>query len=447
MRIVYIVPGPAGPFFEKNSLREQALVAELRWFGHDVLFLPLLFPLTPGKDEGARAEEIPVFGGAVRIYSHHCFPYLAEHAPEWLWRQLDKPGLRRKIAKHVLGSPRRFSEFIKDALDGRNGPLVAEMKNLCQWLLQQKKPDIILLSTPFLLGMASMLKNKIRVPVACAMNSEFEDIAHIRGPEGIILLTKLRSVVGDADGFLSISHFHAERIRNRLGVPDSAIRAVHPGLYIDDFPVTASPETPVIGVIVRGEPAGNEMNASLAISTLRRCVGAKSIPIRVAVERDVLHRFENHKSIFEAGGKVETLPQTSEKLQPFLRDFSILVFIHGSPQPAFDILVLDALACGIPVVIPDTGANPEIAAFSNAAYLYHNAAEMAEKTTLLLSKTGAKADAVRTEARRSVEHCFSMPRLAQETAEALQTIINRCSRSQEAWAVRPRTAPQSDSTS
>ncbi len=92
MRIVYIIPGPAGPFFEKNSLREQALVAELRWCGHDVLFVPVLFPLnddTPTALSG-EADLLPI--GAVRLYARQSLPTLSRHAPEWVWRAMDRPG-------------------------------------------------------------------------------------------------------------------------------------------------------------------------------------------------------------------------------------------------------------------------------------------------------------------------------------------------------------------
>ncbi len=447
MRIVYLVPGPAGPLFEKNSFREQALVAELRWFGHEVILLPLIFPLTPGLDGGSPAEAIPLFGGAVRVYARHCFPFLANHAPEWIWRHLDKPKTRHQIATHVLGSPKRFSEFMKDALDGRNGQLVTEMKHLCTWLLEQKKPDIILLSTPLLLGTATMLKRSIRVPISCAMNSELEDISHIRGPEGIVLLTKLRSVVGDADGFIPVSHFHAARIQNRLGIPDSAVRVVHPGIYADDYTASEPPATSVLGVIVRGEPAATEMSIPFAVSMLKRTVALSGIPIRVAVEWSPLHRTEPLKNISDAGGKVETLPLDEDKRQQYLRQFSALVFIHGNPLPAFDIVILEALACGVPVIIPDNGANREITAFSNAVYLYHDPASLADKAAALLSMPAAEYHSVRAEARRSIEHCFSMPRMAQETAEALQGILNRCSRGQEAWVIRTPTAQKQSTES
>ena len=441
MRIVYLVPGPAGPFFEKNSLREQALVADLRWCGHDVLLVPLLFPLTPNAGIRPDTADIPVRGGAVRIYSRHALPTLARYAPDWLWRRLDAPWLRRKIAHRVLDSPKRFSEFMRDALDGRNGPLVAEMENLGAWLQQQRKPDMLLLSTPFLLGTAAMLKRRVSAPVCCAMNSELEDMSHLRGPEGIILLTKLRGMIADADGFIPVSHFHAERIQNRFGIPEQTIRTVHPGIDCADFTPAPLPPEPAIGIIVRGASEREDLAMPHIVSLLQRLVFTPPIALKVARAANLLPSNPRQQQTAETGIKVETLPESVAKLSHFFSSFTILIFLHGAPAPAFNYLVLEALASGIPVVLPDTGANAEIAAFCPAVFLYQNADSLTRQTQKILALSRDTAHALRLEARRSVEHYFSLPRMAQETADALQTIINRCTRRQDTWAIRPATPP------
>ena len=45
MRILKIIPGSGDGFLCENCLRDQALVAELRWAGHDVLLVPLYLPI------------------------------------------------------------------------------------------------------------------------------------------------------------------------------------------------------------------------------------------------------------------------------------------------------------------------------------------------------------------------------------------------------------------
>ena len=438
MRIVYIIPGPAGPFFEKNSLREQALVAELRWYGHDVLFVPLLFPMSPsGAETASPAEEVPMLGGAVRVYLRLRLPFLSRHAPEWLWRCMGAPYLRNRLAKHVLASPRRLCDFIKDAMDGRNGALTDEIQALCEWLLRQRKPDVVLLSTPFLLGIAPMLKSALRVPVSCSMNSELEDIAHLRGPDAIIMTTKLRGIVGDSDGFIPSSQYHSERIQSRLGIPVSSTRPVHPGIDAEPFAFSPRPSSPAIGIIVRGESSPKTASPAMAVSSLRQIAVTSAVAIQVAREHHPMRQDHDSRNITDAGGSVETLPRSEEALRHFFSTLSVAVFIHSEPLPAFDFMILEALACGVPVVLPDSGANREIAALSDAVSLYEGVASMANAVAKILSCTPESQEAMRRTARHSVEHCFCMPRMAQETAEALQSIINRRAPAPELRPNRP----------
>ena len=439
MRIVYIIPGPAGPFFEKNSLREQALVAELRWCGHDVLFVPVLFPLNDDTPTALAGEAglLPI--GAVRLYARQSLPALSRHAPEWVWRAIDRPFLRKHVIKRVMGSPKRFNEFIKDALDGRNGALSTEIENLSNWLRSHKKPDVVYLSTPFLLGVAPMMKKALRVPIACAMNSELDEISHLRGPDAIIMLTKLRSAVSDADGFIPVSNFHSERVQRRLGIATSATRPVHPGIYVDDIPVAPPPETAAIGVIVREGGTPSAISPAIAVSVLKQPDTAGNRTIRVALEASPLRTSRRRhdegvvRGVTDAGGSVETLPRNDIELRTFLASLDVAVFIHPEQPPSFDFAVLEALACGVPVLLPDTGANREIAGLSDAVFLYGSVYEMGAEAAKLSAASSEEKAALRRTARSSVEHCFSMPRMAQETAEALQTIISRNSPPPETW--------------
>ncbi|NLB69645.1 MAG: glycosyltransferase family 4 protein [Lentisphaerae bacterium] len=445
MRIVYIIPGPAGPLFEKNSLREQGLVAELRWDGHDVLFVPILFPLGSGTPVSLPSEAEPLLVGAVRVYARQSMPALARHAPEWFWRLVDKPLVRKFVAKRVMATPKRFSDFMKDVLDGRNGALVAEINKLCEWLKAHQKPDIIYLSTPFLLGIAPMLKRALRVPVACAMNSELEEISHLQGPDAIILLTKLRSAVPDADGFIPVSNYHSQRIHRRLGIATSATRFVHPGIYIDNIPPTPPPDVSSIGILVREGGKPSTISPATVVTALSKNKSSRGIPIRVAFETSLMRKSgkkrksrkdQKIRSIIDAGGSVETLPQDEEELHAFLGTHDIIIFIHPEQCPAFDYAIIEALACSVPVLLPDNGANSEIAGLSNAVFLYSDVNKILTVVAKVMAMPGEAKASLRAKARYSVEHCFSMPRMARETADALQGIINRNSPPPESWPLR-----------
>ena len=432
MRIAYIIPGPAGPYFEKNSQREQALVEELRWNGHDVLFVPILFPLKPGPRDVEAADEVPLFGGAVRVYLNHIAPRLSSRMPGWLWTALDRPALRSQAARRVMRSRQRLAEFLKDALDGRNGALLAGMEDLCGWLCHEQRPDVVLLSTPFLLGLAPVLRSALRTPIACAMNSELEDLAMLEGPEAIVLLTKLRSAVASADGFITTSHFHSERVQKRLGVPVASTRHVHPGIQAAADSAAEPPATPCVGLIVRGDSARCGLGAEAAKAAIRRRLGP-DVTVRVVFEPNP---FLPRREALRGRRGDETVPESDGANQALLGTFSAAVFLHPDPPPAFDHLVLEALACGTPAVLPDSGANREIAGLSDATMLYDGVETLAAAVAAFVGAAPARRAELRQLARRSVEHCFSIPRMALETAEALQAIIARNSGPQDAWSAR-----------
>ena len=86
--------------------------------------------------------------------------------------------------------------------------------------------------------------------------------------------------------------------------------------------------------------------------------------------------------------------------------------------------------------MPDSGANREIAGLSDATMLYDGVETLAAAVAAFVGAAPARRAELRQLARRSVEHCFSIPRMALETAEALQAIIARNSGPQDAWSAR-----------
>ena len=74
MNIVQITPG-AGGMYCGNCFRDNALVAELRRQGHDVLMIPLYLPMT--LDEADESAGTPVFFGGISVYLEQQIPLFA----------------------------------------------------------------------------------------------------------------------------------------------------------------------------------------------------------------------------------------------------------------------------------------------------------------------------------------------------------------------------------
>ena len=455
MRIVDILTGPVAPFFEQSSQNGQALVAELRWAGHDVVLIPVLFPLINGSGSSAdfETDQVPLFGGAAHIYASHCIPFLADNLPKWLWSNVCDPIFRRHLAKYILKSPERFGNFILDALNGENGRLSKEIDALCDWLAEKTPSDIILFSSPLLLGIAPMIKQRSGIPVTCYMSTELEDLPHIGAARRTAVLAKMRSLIREADGFISISHFHARRIHKNFGAPISYIKTVHPGIELDSVSVRSLPESRIAGFVVR-EHSGEELrNACGVLNTLSPLLKKKDIKPYLIMEADTSAKkvstsvLNNALNLFAAaGGEIIRFTGIRSSMRKIFSRASMLIFIHSEPLPAFDMRILEAMACGVPVVVPNNGANGEIAALSNGVLLYDNYKSAALTAALDIISSDANLLNMSNEARHSIELYFSMPQTAKRVVEVLESIKNRVSPKLKAVQSKPKRNPESKYT-
>ena len=83
-----------------NCFRDNALVAEFRRRGHEVLMIPLYLPMT--LDEEDQSSGIPVFFGGINVYLEQKLPLLGK-MPDWLHKQLASPGLLKWASGRLFG--------------------------------------------------------------------------------------------------------------------------------------------------------------------------------------------------------------------------------------------------------------------------------------------------------------------------------------------------------
>jgi glycosyltransferase involved in cell wall biosynthesis len=460
MNIVQITPG-AGGMYCGNCFRDNALVAELRKLGHQVLMVPLYLPMTLDEEDQSRGT--PIFFNGINVYLEQKSSLL-RHAPDWLHRFLGSPALLRWAAgKAAKTRPEDVGELTISMLRGEEGNQSRELDELIRWLKQHPHPDVICLSNALLVGLVRKLKRELRAPVVCMLQGEDYFLDSLPQSWRELAWKTLAERAAEVDLFIAPSRYFAELMGQRLNVPADRVRVVFNGINLDGyrkveptpdpsqegssrsstpghFPSwegpgvgksTSTESAPVLGYFARMCREKGLDRLVEAFILLKRREGMKNLKLRVGGgcgpldepfvntlrERlktsGVLHDVEFHPN-----------PDRGAKLE-FLRSLSVFCVpaLYGE---AFGLYLIEALASGLPVVQPRTASFPELIEATGGGVLYEpgdvNALASAVESLLLNPE---RLRALGEAGRKSVQRDFSAGRMAENIARVFQQVFPR----------------------
>lgn len=442
MRILLLTPG-TGNFLCGSCLRDNDLARGLRALGHDALILPLYLPFFL---EEPPAEE-PVRLGGINAYLAERFR-AARFAPRWMTGLLDAPRLLRWAAgRSDMTDPRGLGEMTLSMVRGADGPQAREIQRLLAGLPAGDRPDLVLLSNAMLLGLAAPLARHFGAPIACTLQGEEPFLDSLPEPYRARAWEELRARAGDADLFLAVSSWYGERLAARLGIERSKLHVVHNGIDVGTFaPAAAS----VNGAARREPPGTTAPHRRPTVGYLARMCRDKGLHTLVAAFRLLKERGRVPDVALEAVGVVlpgdrayvaglaaeleraglggdfafhANVPR-EEKLA-FLRRIDVLS-VPATYAESFGLYVLEALACGVPVVQPRHAAFPEILAATGGGLLCEpdDPRSLAEALEQLLADP-ARARALGEEGRRAVRERFTLERMAGDVARLGGNCVRR----------------------
>jgi glycosyltransferase involved in cell wall biosynthesis len=428
MRIVQLTPG-AGGMFCGGCMRDNALVAALRKMGHDALLLPLYMPLTTDEPDNSQRQ---IFFGGLNVYLQQKLK-LFRRTPRWLDKLLDSRSLLNFAAKFaVKTSPQELGDLTLSMLRGEEGKQAKELDKLLDFFSTQPKPEIVVLSNALLIGMARRLHEELKVPVVSTLQGE--DFFLDGLPERVRDESwgVLRERAKDVDGFIAVSRYYAGVMQNRLSIPVEKMHVVLNGINLDGYtPAQTTPSQPTIGFLARMAPEKglrtllaafqilvNRGNVPLARLKIGGSLTAMDAKFVAEIKRDVTHaklaeRVSFHPNL-ERAQKIE-----------FLQSLSVLSVpaVYGE---AFGLFVIEALACGVPVVQPDHGGFSEILQKTGGGLLCKpgDAVDLAAKLERLLLDESLRS-ALGAGGRGRVLEEFSIERMTQDALCAYDSIKNR----------------------
>lgn len=397
MHLVHLTPG-TGTFHCGSCLRDHALIKGLRNLGHDAMIVPLYLPMVTDGDESDANQ--PVHVGGISLYLQEKLPWFHK-MPAFVHRWLNDPKrLRAASLRMGMTGAKDLGRMTVGSLVGEKGRQWAEWKKLIEWLKQQPKIDVVSLSNSMLTGLAKAIKEETGAKVVVSLQGEDAFLDTLIQPYRDKAWSALSENARHVDRFISPSRYYADLMGSRMDVGSEKMAVVMNGIDASPLPV-AQPDAaaPTIGYFARmihGKGLTVVVDAFIElvkrhrIPNLRLKIGGAVTPVDEAYIAGL------KKKLADAGwlDRVEWLPNVDlEGKAQFFRDLTVFTVpaIYGE---AFGLYVPEAMAAGVPVVQPESGAFPELIAATGGGVLckHDDAISLADELQRLLEDSALREE-------------------------------------------------------
>jgi glycosyltransferase involved in cell wall biosynthesis len=347
-----------------SCLRDNAMATELMKRGHDVLLLPVYTPTL--TDEPNVSNDHVVLGG-ISAYLEQYVP-LFRKTPRWLDRLWDsKTALNLATRRSLSTNPKTLGEMTVSVLKGEGGFQRKEIDKFVDWVKDEAPPDVVNIPYTLLLGLAEPLKRALNAPILCTLQGEDLFLDNLQEPYRTQSLDLIRDHLPHVDLFLSVSQYYAEFMPGYLGIPREKIRVVPIGINPEGFELRntnrSGPFTvgffgriaPEKGLHVLAE-AYRIARQSGELGDARLEAAGYMAPDCKPYLDEIQKRLQDAGlgSEFHYRGAVER----AEKIE-FLRSLDVMSMPATYDEPK-GVSLLEAMACGVPLVQPRRGSFTEI---------------------------------------------------------------------------------------
>lgn len=436
MKVVYLVAG-AGGMYCGACLHSNALAVAVQKAGEEVLVGPAYTPILT-EEEPAPSGRM-VFGG-INVYLQEKWS-LFRRTPWLLDRLLDRPGLVKWLGKFSSSRrPETLGALTVSMLRGEHGRQAKELDKMLAWLEQEIRPDVVHLSTVMLVGMVRGIVRRLGVPVVSTLSGEDIFLERIPEPHYREARGLLRERCGELSAAVALNGYFADFMAQYAAMPRERIHVVRPGLNLAGYgqPGVRSAESgnrdasrPVtIGYLARICP---EKGLHLLAEAFERLAGDERLPslrllaggyldpadrpylagiqARLA-ERGLAERFQYVGSL-DRGQKLSLLESF---------DVMALPTVYAESK---GMSVIEAWASGVPVVLPDHGAFPEMVADTGGGLLCraHDVASLADALRQLLLDP-QRAAALGRQAQQVVHERYHADRMAREMIDLYRRLVS-----------------------
>jgi glycosyltransferase involved in cell wall biosynthesis len=345
--------------------------------------------------------------------------------PRWMDRLFNGKGLLKAVAKRShLTSAKEQGEMTCSMLRLEESNLGKEVDKLVEWLERDGKPEVVVLSNALLAGLIRELKKRLEVPVVCTFQGEDSFLDGLPDPWKGEAWKEMAMRVADADALVSPSSYYATVMEERLGLETSAIDVIPNGIDLAGYEMNKGGEK--IGYLAR---MCHAKGLGLLVDAF---IHLNDPLLRLAVAGtmgggDDVYVAALQKKLKKAGLQdcVEWLPDLDreEKLD-FLQSLSVFSVPVTYPE-AFGLYLVEAMACGVPVVMPNASAFPEILEEAGCGILVepNSSKDLARGIREMLENPDRKA--MGEKGRRAVEDRYHVGAMASEFEKVFGKVVSK----------------------
>jgi len=347
-----------------SCLRDNAMATELMKRGHDVLLLPVYTPTL--TDEPNVSNDHVVLGG-ISAYLEQYVP-LFRKTPRWLDRLWDsKTALNLATRRSLSTNPKMLGEMTVSVLKGEGGFQRKEIDKFIDWVKNEAPPDVVSLPYTLLLGLAQPIKHALNVPILCTLQGEDLFLDNLQEPYRTQSLDLIRDHLLHVDLFLSVSDYYADFMPGYLGIPREKIRVVPIGINPEGFELRHADRSGpfTVGFFGRIAPEKGLHVLAEAYQIARQSgelpearleaagyIAPDSKPYLEAIQKRLhdagLGNEFHYRGVLERADKIA-----------FLRRLDVMSMPATYDEPK-GVSLLEAMACGVPLVQPRRGSFTEI---------------------------------------------------------------------------------------
>lgn len=435
MKIIYIASGAANMYCG-SCMHDNSLAAAMKAAGEDVHMFPLYTPMR--LDEESVGERHIFFGG-IQAYLMQRYPR-PFFGRKTLLKLAGSQAILRLMPKFDIGSavdPAANAQLAVSMMMGEEGNQRELLYEMTEWIAEHYQPDVIHITNALLIGVAREMKRRLKVPVTCGLHGEDIFLEGMPQPYQRQALDLIRERAADVDRFPAISSYYAAMFSKWVGLDESKIDVVYPGIALDDYrgmEPDRFPERPLtIGFLARFVPEKGLHLLVDAFTTLMRSGEFPNLRLIAGGYLSAAYKpyINGIRQTIEKNGlsdRVQLLGtlERAEKLD-FFRNINVFSVPAPYREPK-GISILEALAAGVPVVQPEHGSYPEWIQSTQGGLLCrpNDSLDLAEKLAALL-RDATLRHKMGEQGRQGVFEKFSAERMASATLEVFRKAVRGAS--------------------